>query len=93
MRALKENISMVQFTMFSVFSFMLEGSFLFTHSRNDELRIKIQLQSHKFPRLDDVELNCSVNVTSCKTCFNVFVFKYHGMVYHIKTKTKKNEIR
>ena len=30
-------------------------------------------------------------MTSCKTCFNAFVFKYHGMVYHIKTKKKENE--
>ena len=60
MRVLKDNISIVQLTLFLVSSFMLEGSFLFTHSQNNELRIKIQLYSHKFRRLDDVELNCSV---------------------------------
>ena len=43
MRVLKDNISIVQFTLFLVSSFMLEGSFLFTHSQNNELRIKIQL--------------------------------------------------
>ena len=43
MRALKENISVVQCILFFMFSFMLEGNFLFTQSRNNESRIKIQL--------------------------------------------------